>query len=253
MRLFVDALVRTNHTDQAISFLQKVLSSSPENAQAHALLGAIRLANNSPEEARQEFSRAVEAAPTDSIGYRGLASLYLRTKDLKAASAVIRTGLARNPQSPALHMSLAEIAESAGDYEGAISEYEHVIEEDPGSTIAANNLASLLADHRSDRESLAKAQSLAARLRQSDVPQFKDTLGWVSYRGGDVNTAVSLLKEAAAALPNQPLVHYHLAMGYVAIGQRDRASNELAAALAKGPDTDLKNRIDKELAKLTTQ
>jgi len=253
MRLLVATLVGANHTDQAISFLQNVLASSPTNAEAHVLLGTIRLANNAPEQARQEFSRAIDSAPTDIVGYRALASFYLKTKDVNAATAVIRTGLARNPQSSALHMTLAEILELAADYEGAISEYENVMKDEPGSIIAANNLASLLADHRNDSASLAKARSLAARLRQSDVPQFKDTLGWVSYRGGDTKVAVLLLKEAAAALPNQPLVHYHLAMCYVSMGERGRASDELAGALAKGPDTDLKKRIEKELAKLTTQ
>src|SRR6202021_3619331 len=107
-------------------------------------------------------------------------------------------------------MILAGIFERKADYESAISEYQSVLEKEPGNLIAANNLASLLLDHRTDKASLKRAQSLAAILRKSQIPQFKDTLGWASYLQGDYKTAVSLSEEAAAALPDQAAARSHL-------------------------------------------
>jgi len=46
--------------------------------------------------------------------------------------------------------------------------------------IVANNLASLLLDHPAEPSRLKRAQSVAAMLRRSQIPQFKDTLGWAS-------------------------------------------------------------------------
>ena len=94
----------------------------------------------------------------------------------------------------------------------------------PGNLIVANNLASLLLDRRTDKASLKKAQSLAAVLRKSQIPQFKDTLGWLSYLQGDYRTAVSLSEEAAAALPDQASVRYHLGMSYISTNQLEKAS-----------------------------
>ena len=44
------------------------------------------------------------------------------------------------------------------EYEAATSEYEHIVSKQPGSMIAANNLASLLSNHRTDKASLERAQ-----------------------------------------------------------------------------------------------
>src|SRR5689334_18222999 len=118
----------------------------------------------------------------------------------------------------------------------------------PGSLIVANNLASLLADRRTDKASLDRANSLALLLKNTDVPQFKDTLGWVSYQRQDYRTALPLLEDAAKALPNLALVRFHLGMAYLATGQDDKASNEFSKARTLAPkDTELGAKIDAAL------
>ncbi len=117
----------------------------------------------------------------------------------------------------------------------------------------ANNLASILSDHRTDKAILERAQALAGILRKSQVPQFKDTLGWVSYRLGDFKAAIPMLEEAAAALPNLAVVHYHLGMSYKAIGQDGKAAEEFKTALAKSPSNDLAEAIKAQLKKSATQ
>ncbi len=85
------------------------------------------------------------------------------------------------------------------------------------------------------------------------MPQFKDTLGWVSYRQGDFKDAVPLLEAAASALPDAALVHYHLGMSYAASGQGAKAAEQFKAALTKAPNTDLEEKIKTELSKTATQ
>ncbi len=135
------------------------------------------------------------------------------------------------------------------DYDAAISEYELLLDKQPGNLIAANNLASLLLDRRTDEASLKKAQSLAAILRKSQIPQFKDTLGWASYQLGDYRTAVSLSEEAVAALPDQAAVRYHLGMGYIATSQLAKAAEQLNKALELIPNDELAKKIRTELKK----
>ena len=84
------------------------------------------------------------------------------------------------------------------------------------------------------------------------MPQFKDTVGWVSYRRGDYVRAVSLLENAVAALPNLALVRYHLAMSYIAIRQSAKASEQLKAALSLAPDSELEEKIREALKNLPT-
>ena len=67
----------------------------------------------------------------------------------------------------------------------AIAQYEAILKDQPNSLVAINNLVSLLLDYRSDKESLDRAFSLADALKNSNVPQFQDTLrlGPVQARG----------------------------------------------------------------------
>ncbi len=247
MLSLVRAYVGAKQTDKAVDLLQKALKANPNDAEAYVLLGSIQQATN-PNQALISYKSAIEKQPKDAGGYRALAGLYMNQNNLGAAQDVVRIGL-KESDSPVLHLMLANILELKEDYEAAIAEYESMLAKAPGSMVVVNNLATLLVDHRTDKASLERAQSLAAALRKSPVPSFKDTLGWVSYRNGDYKAAVPLLEEAAAALPNQALVHYHLGMSYIGIGSPFKALEELNIALKQSPSYELKKEIQAALKK----
>jgi len=253
MIALVGALVRANKADRAVAFLQNVLKENPASAEAYVLLGSIALTNNKLDDAEKDFRAAIARQPKDATGYSALADLDIRQKNLDGALDVLRLGLKEQPDSSNLHLALAGALERKGDYEAAISEYEYLIKQQPGSMVIINNLASLLTDRRTDKASLDRARVLAASLRESQVPQFKDTLGWINYRQGDFKTAVPLLEAAAASLPNAASVHYHLGMSYVAISEIAKASAQFNEALARGPDEELEVKIKTELNKIAVQ
>jgi tetratricopeptide (TPR) repeat protein len=231
MDSLVGALLRANRKDQAIAFLKSVLAKNPNNANALVLMGSIQLSSGATEDARKSFLSAIKAQPKDIVGYRALADLYISEKNYDEAIKVVRSGIEQRPDAISFDMILGGVFERKADYESAISEYQSALNKEPGNLIAANNLASLLLDHRTDSASLKKAQSLAVFLRKSEIPQFKDTLGWASYQQGDYRTAVSLSEEASAALPDQAGIRYHLGMAYIAAGQLGKASEQLKKAL----------------------
>ena len=168
-----------------------------------------------PVEAVKSFQAAIDRQPKNMVGYRALADYYVGQKKTDDALKVIRAGLEAQPDSFAMRLSLAGALELKGDYDGAIAEYERLLNQQSGSLIVANNLASLLSDRRTDKASLERAYALAVGLRKTQVPQFKDTLGWVQHQRGDHKAAVPLLEEAAAELPNMAMVRYHLGMSYL--------------------------------------
>ena len=57
--------------------------------------------------------------------------------------------------------------------------------------------------------------------------------------------AIRLLEEAAAALPNRAVVHYHLGMAYIATKQLSKAAEQLNAALNQSPDDDAESKNSK--------
>ena len=86
---------------------------------------------------------------------------------------------------------------------------------------------------------------LAVSLKKVDVPQFKDTLGWITYRRGDYPAAVKLLEEAESKLSKLPLVSYHLGVAYLAVNENQKAMDQFKKAQDLAPnDVKLKAMID---------
>jgi tetratricopeptide (TPR) repeat protein len=245
----VGALLKANRKEQAVAFLKSTLAKNPDDANALVLLGSTQLSAGAIDEARKSFLAAVKVRPKDAVGYLALANLYLNQKNYDEAIKVVRSGIEQRPEATSFQMILGNIFEKKADYESAISQYQSVLDKESGNLIATNNLASLLLDHRADSASLKKAQSLAASLRKTEVPQFKDTLAWASYQQGDYRTAVSLSEQASAALPDQAPVRYHLGMSYIATNQFSKASEELKKALELASNTPLAEQIRTALKK----
>jgi cellulose synthase operon protein C len=252
MAALVSGYVQAKQIDKAEEFLRAALKANPANAEALVLMGSVQLIKKDPNEAVKSFESAIKQQPKDVVGYRALAEYYATQRKIDEALLILHNGLQQQPKDYALHLYRANLLEAKGEYETAIAEYESMLKEQPGSMIVANNLASLLADHRTDKASLAQAGSIAALLKNSDVPQFKDTLAWVSYQQGDYPAAISLLEDAATKLSNNALVQYHLGMSYLAVGQYAKATERFKKVGELAPNnTELKQKIDAALKSLS--
>ena len=64
------------------------------------------------------------------------------------------------------------------------------------------------------------------------MPEFQDTYGWIVFLRGDAAEARDILAQAAAALPGNAQVQFHLGEAERALGNRDAAAAAYAAALA---------------------
>ena len=232
------ALVRTylmaGKNNEAVAFLNSVLQASPANISARLLLGQLQVIKGDTGAATQAFQTVITQQPKDAVGYVNLANLQIRDKKYAEADKTIDQGLTAIPGDFTLRMTRAGVYELSGRFDDAIKLYEELLKERPNADVLANNLASLLADHRTDKASLARAHELAQRFKRSDIPQFKDTLGWAAYKIGKTDEAANLIADASKQLPDLPVFRYHLGMSYLALNKKDAARKELEKALALG-------------------
>jgi tetratricopeptide (TPR) repeat protein len=122
-----------------------------------------------------------------------------------------------------------------GEFDQAIQEFEIVYDLQPDSLVAANNLASMLADfHASSPELVDRAYAIAQRLAGSRNPSHLDTYGWILYLRGEYTLALRSLRPAAEQLRNDPWVQYHAGMVYSKLNQPENARRHLQAALDAG-------------------
>ena len=83
-------------------------------------------------------------------------------------------------------------------------------------------------------DDLKSAGELAERFRNSSIPHFQDTLGWIYYKQDKLTDARYLLEQAAqtfgASTPAGAEVNYHLGMVLVAQKRFTKAREVLEIA-----------------------
>ncbi len=276
---------RESGTEAAIAFLEEISKDWDNTLTATGALIRARLvsgdsaaaletakralAEDSQDPARRYLMAATQAATGDlagaEAGYRALLEdgpdrprLWLeliRTVGALGRSEeipqLVKDGLAANPGAADLLWVRAGDLEQSGDSEGAIAIYEELYAQNSNSVIVANNLASLLASHRDDAESLERAATVARRLRDVEQPAFQDTWGWIAFRQGNLETSLAPLEAAAKGLPRDPVVQYHLGMVYEAlsrpkdaIAQYEKAVELAGTDNATGPIADARARLE---------
>jgi tetratricopeptide (TPR) repeat protein len=100
----------------------------------------------------------------------------------------------------------------------------------PGFSPAANNLAYILVQQDKDlNEALDFAR--IAREKLPNDPYVIDTMGWVYYKKGLYDSAISEFTDSLAKIPENPSVNYHLGMAYYKKGDPEQARTYLEKAL----------------------
>ncbi|WP_078085466.1 tetratricopeptide repeat protein [Microbulbifer mangrovi] len=236
LQSLVGAYLSSGRSKDAHQFLDSKLQASKEEVSTQLLKGQVYLSEGEVESAIHVFSRVLESHPLNTAAYLYISQAKQRTGDLEEALATLNRGLALVPGDFNLNLAKAVLLERRRVYDEAIASYESLLDARPNADIVVNNLASLLSEYRDDRESLQRAHELARRFQNSDIPHFKDTLGWTYYRLGKVEDARSFLEGAVRQTPTMPVFRYHLGMTYLALQENELARRELQLALDLGPE-----------------
>jgi tetratricopeptide (TPR) repeat protein len=237
--LIVQTRARAGELVEARTYLDAELAKRPDEPQLKLLDAGLLVLEGDTTEAEATLRDVVAKDPTAEAPVRLLYNLLASSGRGEEATAVLDAALAVQPASGMLRWLKAGELERAGDFEGAIKVYEAMYAEDSSNIVVANNLASLITTHRTDPESLERAFAVARRLRGSDVPAFQDTYGWIEYRRGNLEEALTYLEPAAAGLPDDALTQFHLGMAYAGLNRPEDARRQLTRALEIAGDSPL--------------
>lgn len=155
-----------------------------------------------------------------------------------------------NPRHPSVYFYQGSVLERMGEKNKAIERYNKSLSVNFNYVPAMNNLAYLYSEKQ---DKLDEALKLAERAKNL-VPRdgsITDTLGWVYYKKGDYNKAITFLKEAASLSPDEPTIRYHLGLAYIRNGMKGEARKEIEGALKMTkhfPDAEEAKKILKGLS-----
>lgn len=229
------AIVRTHiengDGDVALTYIEGKLDENPDDPDLRFLKAAVLETQGQLGEAETIYGELVDEAPQAILVWRALYMLQQRDERMDEAAETLDRALEANPGSPDLQWIKASELQLAGDLEGALDVYAAMYDQNSSAPLIANNYASLLTALREDDVSIARAYSVARRLQGLEVPAFQDTYGWIAYLRGEYETAVEYLEPAAAAIPDDASVQYHVGLAYAATGRAEEAKAALQRAI----------------------
>lgn len=226
---------RQGNVGKAQARLEQILAKDSRHPYAHGLLGELLMVKGDAVGAESHFVTATQVNARWTTPWLHLATLNLANKKVDEGMAWLHQGIQANQESVELRMLLATALTDQSQVDEAIGEYEAILKKMPDAILAANNLAALLADRKSDRPSLDRALALTRNFeRVAPNPFFLDTLGWVQFKLGRHDEAIRVLQQAQGKAPNHPVLNYHLGLVYAKVGRTSDAKTYLEKAVNAG-------------------
>ena len=221
----------TGKRARLIAYLKPFIEKNPKIIAAYDLLGNAYGAEKKWVDADKVLREALVIDPKSATTYGVLAGVYQAQNKSAETVEVYRQGLAELPGNVPLTMALAQHYLGVKEVESAIALLKEAAAKTPDNDWLANNLASLLADYRTDKQSLEQAVKLSERFKDSPNPDALDTYAWASLQLGETNRALPLLRKVVADAPDVPSFRYHLGVAYYQSADKDSAKKELTKAL----------------------
>lgn len=197
--LLVDS-PKKEERDFALSELQKLLQSDPQNVSFRYQLGRAYAADHRYAEARQQFESLVAARPDNAMAWLALAELASKSLEFSACQRYAEEALSRNPALRSARLLKASASVGLADYDRARSEYDRLIQEYP--------------DYREARLQRALLDVVQGRYRDADKEfranydpsrgDFRAVKGLIQmyFSQGQVEQAIEMLQRESAHYPS---------------------------------------------------
>jgi len=150
------------------------------------------------------------------------------------AVEVLSGGLVRFPNNGELLYARALAADVAGDPLMLVGDLNTLIELQPDNAHALNALGYHLTDNNVELERAEILLNKAIALLPDD-PAIMDSLGWLYYRQGKMDAAITLLTDAYELLPDSEIAA-HLGQALLSIGREEEAAELIENALIEDPE-----------------
>ena len=232
---YARSAVAAKQTDAAIATVTTLAGklTGPDAAVADLILSDLYKTQSKADQAMTATQAAIAATPKEPGGYLDLANQQRGSAPAQAV-ATLNNGIAAGAPVEPLLLARAAMEDASGNKDAAIASYRDVLKANPRSLVAANNLASLVADAKpKDTAALKEARAPMQRLAESPNPAILDTLAWLDYRLGDLQSAKDLLVRAKADTSPNPQLRYHYGAVLIALGDKDAGRSAVKAALAQ--------------------
>jgi tetratricopeptide (TPR) repeat protein len=215
---------------RAVAMADEFVAAHPRDARALLLAARLHAATQDTKASEGLLRRALDADPHAYDAYHLLGQLYVSEDRLGDAAREFERWASSDPTSVAAGTMAGMVAELHKDPERARRHYEAVLAADPHAALAANNLAWYHAERGTNLDVALHLAQTAKRLLPGR-PEISNTLGWVYFKKGMFDLAVTSLRESVEQQPKSAVFAYQLGLAYEKAGEKPRALEALKRAL----------------------
>ena len=225
---------------EAIEVLKEQIKINPFEDYAYNQVGRVYWQQQDYANAEQFFRKQIEVTPLDASAHSNLGQMLVQWRKFKEAVPELERAISLSPENETLHVSLGRAYLNTGESQKGMAAFEEAIKLDRSPQVL-NDIAYFLADKGVQLDkALQYAESAVTsteiNLRNFEIANLKmddlgdvtalaaqwDTLGWVYFQKGDLDSAEKYLK-AAWNLMQHGEVEYHLGMVAEKRGKKDEA------------------------------
>lgn len=233
----VQAHSRAGEVEKGLKLCEQWLQAAKDphqQAYYQQLKGDLSLAGRRLEDAEQAYTAAIELYPEWPNPQEAMVRLLLLQKKTAAAEERLNKMIAADPDRISNYLVLGQMYVAKGERARAIDIYEKALKVDPEQWQVANDLAYVLSEGESTAAALERARDLAQKAlqQQPEEARILDTLGWVLYRQGQIDQALTYIRQAQGKDPEKSVLNYHLGKVLYDQGRTDQAKEFLQVALS---------------------
>ena len=211
------ALIGAERPGEAVPQLEAVLKADPRDQEAWYILGKLHL-----QLSQQELSQVQTIDPNSPLAHELAGEVMESMENTPGAIAEYKQALAARPEDIGAMEHLAGVYWRTGDWARARDGYQALLRRQPGNCLAHWRLSNAL-DELGDSTVDAMHEISLALDRCPTLPQAHAERARLLLRSGNPADALTDLKIAERAAPDEPSVQRLLAQAYRTIGDRAKA------------------------------
>lgn len=231
------SLVNLQKYQEAAVDLAGYAKLHPQSDDAAYLLAYIAFREDKPQESLKLFTDAARLKPPTANDLMIIALDYVLLKDYSGAARYLESSLKLSPDDPEARYHLGRVRYQQNQFDLAIAAFQEVINRDPTSVKAYDNLGLSFEAKNENEEAVAAYRKALefdrAGTLHSEQPYLN--LGSLLARSNRITDAIPLLTRACEIAPGQFKVHYELAKAYFEAQQFDPARQQAEQAVKLDP------------------
>jgi tetratricopeptide (TPR) repeat protein len=226
--------------DEAIEVLREQAKINPFDDYAHNMLGRIYWRRQEYSSAEEAFRKQIEISPLDQFAHASLGQMFVEWRKYKEAVPELEQAISLTPDQEMLHVSLGRAYLNLAETQKSIDSFEQAIKI-ARTPLVLNDVAYFLAVKgvqldKAQQYAETAVTSVATILRNvetanltledlqnvSALAAYWDTLGWVYFQKGDIDTAEKYIN-AGWLLQQHSEVGHHMGAIAEKRGKKDEA------------------------------